>query len=158
MRGGRRAQLLALLAVIAVGAVAGSTYVFFIHTNSGAPALTPLPAWCVRPKGGYLIIADTGGYNNSRYHNVAVGNEIGSWPVINVSRGANVTITVCNTDTTQAHGFQIRYYLDNKTNYVLAGKSMTVSFMATQKGDFAIYCNIFCTVHIFMQSGKLSVT
>ncbi len=149
--------MLAVLAIFGVVAIAAWAYVFYAPAGQ-AVATTHLPPWCVKPSGGYLIVANLDGYNDSRAKNVAAGKGIGSWPIINVNRGANVTITVCNTDSDQAHGFQIRYYLDNKTNYVLPGKSMTVSFIATQKGNFAIYCGIFCTVHVFMQSGKLSVS
>jgi len=146
--------MLVVLVTLVVGAAAASAYLF----NQGAsPAATPVPAWCVKPKGGYLIVASLEGYNDSRDKNVGVGNELGSWPVIDVNRGANVTITVCNTDTQQAHGFQIRYYYDSKIVSVAPGQSLTVSFIADQKGSFAIYCGIFCTVHIFMQSGKLVV-
>lgn len=93
------------------------------------------------------------GYNDSVRHNVPTN----AWPVIDVTKGSNVTIMVCNLDS-QAHGFQIRYYFDSKTESVAPGQTLTVSFIATEKGNFAIYCGIFCTVHVFMQSGKLTVS
>jgi heme/copper-type cytochrome/quinol oxidase subunit 2 len=151
----RKMLFLAVAVVLAVGAAAASTYLLYPHATPAATA--PLPAWCVKPKGGYLIVANLDGYNDSKDHNVGVGNELGSWPVINVNKGANVTITVCNTDT-QDHGFQVRYYYDSKIVGVAPGQSLTISFIADQKGSYAIYCGIFCTVHVYMQSGKLVVS
>ena len=72
---------------------------------------TGLPPGCVKPTGGYLIIASEYGYNDSMDHGVPSH----SWPVINVTLGQNVTILVCNADPTQPHGFQISYYLDSGT-------------------------------------------
>jgi FtsP/CotA-like multicopper oxidase with cupredoxin domain len=143
-------SLLAVLVVLVVGAVAASAYLAYPLANSKP---TSLPAWCVRPKGGYLIVANIDGYNDSTSHGVPNN----AWPVIDVARGSNVTIAVCNTDH-QAHGFQIRYYYDSKIESVAPGQMLTVSFTATQRGSFAIYCDIFCTVHALMVSGKLVVS
>jgi len=142
-------SLLAVLVALMVGVVVASAYVAYPLANSKP---TSLPAWCVRPKGGYLIVANIDGYNESTSHDVPNN----AWPVIDVAKGSNVTIAVCNTDH-QAHGFQIRYYHDSNIETVAPGRMLTVSFMATQKGSFAIYCDIPCTVHAFMVSGKLVV-
>jgi hypothetical protein len=32
------------------------------------------------------------------------------------------------------------------------------SFVATQTGDFTIYCDIPCTIHPYMQTGLLTVS
>jgi FtsP/CotA-like multicopper oxidase with cupredoxin domain len=146
----RRMSLLAILAVLVVGVVAATAYLTYARSNSTP---TSLPAWCVRPQGGYLIVADMEGYNDSMSHDVPNN----AWPVIDVAKGSNVTISICNTDN-QAHGFQIRYYYDSKIESVAPGQMLTVSFIATQKGAFAIYCDIFCTVHALMVSGKLVVS
>jgi len=142
--------LFAVLVVLVVGAAAASAYLAYPLANSKP---TSLPAWCVRPKGGYLIVANIEGYNDSTSQDVPNN----AWPVIDVARGSNVTIAVCNTDR-QAHGFQIRHYYDSKIESVAPGQMLTVSFTATQRGSFAIYCDIFCTVHALMVSGKLVVS
>jgi hypothetical protein len=143
-------SLLAVLVVLVVGVVVAAAYLTYARSNSAA---TALPAWCVRPQGGYLIVANVDGYNDSVSHDVPTN----AWPVIDVAKGSNVTIAVCNTDN-QAHGFQIRYYHDSPIETVAPGQMLTVSFIATQKGSFAIYCDIFCTVHAIMVSGKLVVS
>ncbi|HZW85709.1 MAG TPA: cupredoxin domain-containing protein [Nitrososphaerales archaeon] len=101
----------------------------------------------------FTIIASVKGYNDSIDHGVPQS----LWPVIQVSNGTMVQITVYNQDT-QAHGFQITHYYDSSIETVSPGQKITVTFIANQKGTFKIYCSIFCTIHAFMQSGELVVT
>jgi heme/copper-type cytochrome/quinol oxidase subunit 2 len=122
-------------------------------SSSAYPPYTDLPQGCVKPPGGYLIIANENGFNDSIQH----GAPTVSWPVITVKQGTTVTITVCNSDV-QAHGFQVTHYFDSNIETVSPGEVVHVSFVADKVGDFEIYCSIFCTIHVFMQNGLLAVT
>jgi hypothetical protein len=122
-------------------------------TNSNFPPYTDLPAGCVKPAGGFLIIVNQNGFNDSVQH----GAPSKSWPVIQVQKGATVNLVVCNSDV-QAHGFQITHYFNSNIQTVAPGQVIRVSFVASQSGIFMIYCSIFCSVHIFMQNGELVVT
>lgn len=122
--------------------------------NSGsAPALVNVVrSSCVRPAGFLLIIADLSGFNDS----IAHGAPANPWPVIQVRQGDIVRLLVCNEDPSQAHGFAIQTYFDS--GVVLApGDAFRIQFPATTRGTFVIYCNIFCTVHVFMV-GRLIVS
>jgi heme/copper-type cytochrome/quinol oxidase subunit 2 len=101
----------------------------------------------------FLIVASVDGYNDSVDH----GAPSNPWPVIQVSKGTMVNITVTNTDH-QTHGFQITHYYDSSIFSVAPGQTIHVTFVADQKGTFKIYCSIFCTVHWAMQSGELIVS
>jgi heme/copper-type cytochrome/quinol oxidase subunit 2 len=107
----------------------------------------------VKPSGGFLVIASKDGFNDSIEH----GAPVQSWPVITVKQGSTVNITVCNSDH-QAHGFQVTHYFDSNIETVEPGQVVHVSFLANREGNFTIYCSIFCSIHIYMQSGELSVT
>lgn len=142
---------LALLVVAVVGVSVASAYVLYgraPQSESGG-----LPSYCLKPSGGFLIVASARGYNDSVDHGVPAN----SWPVISVQKGATVTIVVCNTDV-QAHGFQVTHYLDSRIETVSPGRALVFSFIADQTGSFRIYCSIFCTVHWAMQSGLLVVS
>jgi heme/copper-type cytochrome/quinol oxidase subunit 2 len=104
------------------------------------------------PASGFLIVASITGYNDSKTH----GSPTKSWPIITVHKGQNVTIIVCNTDV-QPHGFQITHYFANGQETLVPGQVLRVSFIADQTGSYLIYCDIFCTVHTFMQDGLLNV-
>ena len=121
--------------------------------STSYPAYTDLPAGCVKPADGFLVIADQNGFNDSIQH----GAPANQWPIIKVKQGSTVNITVCNSDV-QAHGFQITHYFDSNIETVSPGKVVRVSFVADRVGDFTIYCSIFCSVHIYMQSGLLAVS
>lgn len=100
-----------------------------------------------------IVMADEGmnvGFNGSAYHS---GQE---WPEMNVSLGQNVIIHVINNDTSQAHGFQITHYFDQGLK-AAPGKCYDVRFVATQLGSFLVFCQIFCTIHLTMQYGRLNV-
>jgi hypothetical protein len=124
-------------------------------SSSGAvgSAGTALPADCVRPAGGFLIVASALGYNESMAH----GAPSQSWPVMAAAAGSNVTITVCNTYQ-QAVGFQVIHYLQDKVESVAPGHALTVTFVADERGTFTIYCGIFCSIHLYLQGGELKVT
>jgi len=140
--------------VILVVAVLGgaATTVLFLASRGGGSTTSTLPAGCVRPSGGFLVIASKDGFNDSIDHGVPAK----SWPMINVTQGQTVNITVCNTDF-QAHGFQVTHYYDSNIVTVVPGQVIHVSFVANQAGEFRIYCNIFCSIHWAMQSGLLTV-
>jgi hypothetical protein len=140
----------ALLVVYVTGLPLGNQ-----GNGSGAsyPAFTNLPAGCVKPANGYLIVANQNGFNDSIQH----GAPTRQWPIINIKEGATVDITVCNSDV-QAHGFQVTHYFDSNIETVSPGEVVHVSFVADRVGNFTIYCSIFCSVHIYMQSGLLAVS
>jgi len=144
-----------LLAAIAVAVVA----VGFVSTAYAFHLLGPSPPNCfVRPSGPAnaavftVVMANEGfnvGFNGSKYHSEP-------WPVMNVSLGQNVVIHVVNNDTSQAHGLSISHYFDSGLT-LSPGECSDVRFVASQPGSFNVFCNIFCTIHIFMQSGRLNV-
>jgi len=122
--------------------------------SSSIPAIR-LPAGCVKPAGGYLIIASAYGYNDSVLEGAGPSK---AWPVITVAQGQKVDITVCNVDSTQSHGFQISKYYDGSIVSIAPSKVINVSFVATDAGTFPIYCAIFCSIHLFMEYGQLRVS
>jgi len=111
-----------------------------------------LPAGCEKPPGGYLIIANEEGFNDS----IAHGAPTITWPVVTVKVGSTVHIEVCNADR-QAHGFQVTHYFDSNIETVSLGQVINVSFVADRPGTFEIYCSIFCSIHIYMQNEELRV-
>jgi len=98
-----------------------------------------------------VVMANKGmnvGFNGSKFQS-------DFWPIMNVTLGRNVTIHIINNDTVQSHGFAIQSYF---TGFALGpGTCRDVTFTANQLGSFTVYCNISCTIHIFMQSGRLNV-
>jgi len=147
-----RLVIIALVATIAIAA--GVTVALFLASGGKNPSsATTFPPGCVKPPGGFLVIASNKGYNDSVDHGVPTN----SWPVIMVQQGTTVNITVCNTDF-QAHGFQVTHYYDSSIVTIVPGQAIHVSFVADEKGDFRIYCDIFCTIHWAMQSGELIVS
>jgi FtsP/CotA-like multicopper oxidase with cupredoxin domain len=98
-----------------------------------------------------VVMANKGmnvGFNGSKFQS-------GPWPIMNVTLGRNVTIHVINNDTVQSHGFAIQSYF---TGFALGpGTCRDVTFTANQLGSFTVYCNISCTIHIFMQNARLNV-
>jgi heme/copper-type cytochrome/quinol oxidase subunit 2 len=139
---GRRKLVAILVAVIVITSV---IVVAYFLTQSRSPP--------VKQPGTFLIIANANGFNDSIKHGVPKN----SWPIITVQKGTNVTITVFNSDV-EAHGFQVAHYLENpKQQTIPPGTSLTVTFVANTTGTFRIYCDIYCAVHSFMQSGELIV-
>ena len=118
------------------------------QSSSSAPsAATVTKSTCERPPGFILIVADLSGYNDSISH----GAPVNPWPVIHVHQGNAVRLLVCNSDPTQPHGFAIGTYMDTGLA-LMPGDAYRITFTATIPGTFVIYCNIFCTVHIFMRA------
>ena len=148
------------IVVVAVVIAAAALTVALYEVSRGRPSTSSvtLPAGCVKPADGFLIIASNTGYNDSIGHGVP-GNASNPvwWPVITVKQGQTVNITVCNTDF-QSHGFEVQHYYDSKLNTIVPGQVLQVSFVASETGEFRIYCDIFCSIHIFMQNGLLNVT
>jgi hypothetical protein len=146
-----RRILLVLLVVVLLGV--GATTALYLASRGASPTGRPLPAGCDKPQGGFLVVASDTGYNDSIGHGAPEKN----WPIIDVKQGQNVTIVVCNIDV-QAHGFQITHYYDQSEVTLTPGQVIKVTFVASQAGSFDIYCEIFCSIHIYMQSGLLNVT
>ena len=147
----RRILLLSSIAILLGAAVLSAAYL--AYARGGTTGTLHLPPGCVKPQGGYLIIAGVSGFNDSVDRGVPAAN----WPVIDVQKGANVTIRVCNADQ-QPHGFQVAHYYDSRTVAVASGQVLTVSFVANDAGTFKIYCSIICSVHWAMVSGRLTVS
>ena len=143
--------VLVILVVVLLGA--GATTTLYLVSRGGSGGSRPLPPGCVKPAGGFLVVASDTGYNDSIGHGTPEKN----WPIITVEQGQNVTIVVCNIDV-QAHGFQITHYDDQNEVTIVPGQVYKVSFVANQAGSFDIYCEIFCSIHVYMQSGLLNVT
>ena len=144
----------AVLVVILLMLVVASP-IFNPTGNSTSSVLSPVTvtkSTCDRQPGFVLIIADLSGFNDSIGH----GAPINPWPIVRVEKGQVVRFLVCNTDETQAHGFAIAYYFDAGIA-IKPGEAYTIVFTATEAGNFAIFCNIFCTIHIFMR-GELIVS
>ena len=149
-RPSRRMLAALIVAVVAVG---------FVSTAYAFHLLGPSPPSCpVRPSSPAdaaiftVVMANEGfnvGFNSSKYHP-------SPWPVMNVSLGQNVVIHVWNNDTSQAHGFTIAHYFDSGLT-LSPGNCFDVRFVANQLGSFNVFCQIFCTIHLFMQNGRLNV-
>jgi hypothetical protein len=142
-----------LVVLIVVLAGVSATATLYLVSRGGGSGSRPLPPGCAEPKGGFLIIASNTGYNDS----IAHGAPTKSWPIVNVHQGQNVTIVVCNTDV-QPHGFQIAHYFVQNEETLVPGQVLKLNFVADQPGSFVIYCDIFCSIHIYMQNGLLNVT
>jgi len=149
----RRAYLVAAtLVIVGAGFFVGaySFHLFGAQTSNcwTRPANAPNTAVFT------VVMANQGanvGFNGSAYHS-------SPWPVMNVTLGQNVIIHVVNNDTVQAHGFQVLHYFDSGVLGGLApGKCYDVEFTANLAGSFAVQCNIGCSIHILMQSGRLNV-
>ena len=145
---------IAVLVVILLMILVGGPFFNLIENSSSgvAPPVTITKSTCNRPPGFILIIADLSGFNDSIGH----GAPLHPWPVVYVEKGQVVRFLVCNLDPTQAHGFAITYYFDSGVP-ILPGEAYGIVFTATKAGTFAIFCNIFCTIHIYMR-GQLIVS
>lgn len=153
-------RVILLLAVV-LAALASAGLVIYTSTSNTASSngtsstMVKLPAGCVKPANGFLIIASNLGYNDSIGHDAGPNSP---WPVIRVQQGQTVNIVVCNIDV-QPHGFQINHYFDSNIETLDPGQVIKLTpFVASQSGTFQIYCSIFCTIHIYMQYGQLVVS
>lgn len=93
----------------------------------------------------FTIIMDSQGYNDSILH----GAPLSPWPIIQIEKNTQVTIIVINNDTIETHGFAINYYFDRGIA-VPPGGRYTFSFTADRAGNFTIYCNVPCSIHVYM--------
>lgn len=141
------------MAAIAAGSVV-SYYLPSLSSPANQPPTTQNTT-CVRSPGDFLIVAGLQGFNDSVDHIQNSPNK--PWPVIKVSRGERVNILVCNLDDYSPHGFAIQHYFDVGVA-LMPHESYHISFLVDQDGTFTMYCNIFCPVHPYMQSGELVVT
>ena len=141
-----------VLLLIASAAILTTGILGSMRPSGNPPTVEVMKSTCDRPPGFILIIADLSGFNNSIGH----GAPAHPWPIVHVQRGDVVRFLVCNRDPTQPHGFAIQFYLDS--GVVLAsGDAYQIVFTATEVGTFEFFCNILCTIHIFMR-GQLIVS
>jgi hypothetical protein len=150
----RRAVVIAIIVVILAAGLVTVSALYVLSGSRTTTSAVQLPPGCVKPAGGFLIIASNTGYNGSVTRDAGPSNP---WPILNATLGSTVHIVVCNTDF-QPHGFQVSHYYDSSLVTIEPGQVLNVSFVADQAGTFRIYCNIFCTIHIFMQNGELRVS
>lgn len=143
-----------IVIIVGVGGFFSAAYAFnlFGHKTN---------CW-VRPTGSTgtaiftVVMADEGnnmGYNGSKFHAIP-------WPLMNVTYNQAVIIHVINNDSV-AHGFSIAHYYDQGIGGqagLAPGQCFDISFTATQRGNFTVFCTIQCPIHAFMLNGKLSVT
>lgn len=137
----RRRALIIISILVSASAVSG-LLILTIGLPSSSCANKPGTAHT------FTIIADLDGFNGSR-------NRPTPWPVMNAQRCDTVAIVFVNADT-QAHGLAVDFY-SIRGVAPHGGETQTLSFTATKPGQFRVFCNIFCTVHIFMQDGLLNV-
>jgi heme/copper-type cytochrome/quinol oxidase subunit 2 len=145
-----------LATIVVIVAVAG----FFVSAYALNLFGSSTNCW-VRPTGPSgtaiftVVMADEGvnvGYNGSKFHAIP-------WPVMNVTYNQSVIVHVINNDTV-AHGFVIAHYFDAGIGGqagLAPGKCFDVSFTASQKGPFTVFCTILCPIHQFMLNGRLNV-
>jgi nitrous oxide reductase len=145
------------IAVIFVGTLILAALVLYYSTQLSFASATETTSisgvGCTSYSNTFTIIASQTGYNDS----VGKGAPSKHWPLMCVHLGEAVKITIVNEDTVEPHGFAITHY-DEAGVTLLPGRSTTITFFADTPGDFKIFCNVICAVHIFMQSGLLIVT
>jgi FtsP/CotA-like multicopper oxidase with cupredoxin domain len=145
---------------LAVAFILGATVIVFAFALLGRGASSqgcPSPQYIVGAS-NFQIVASVDGFNGSALAPYSSnGTQRVPWPVIQVTKGSEVSITVCNVDK-QAHGFQIAHYYDSSIFTVAPGQSIRVTFVADQAGTFRVYCSILCSIHWAMQDGELEVT
>ncbi len=149
-----RRRLFVLIGIVIVAAILLTIPLYELGLGRGTGS-QPLPPGCFKPSGadGFLIVASNLGYNDSELH-----YGTGSWPVLDVTQGSTVNITICNT-ANFAHGFQISNYYQSTVVTIQPGEVLHVpAFVADKSGNFLIYCSIPCPIHIYMQYGELRVT
>ena len=96
----------------------------------------------------FTIILSDQGFNKSK--------TLAPCPILTVARGQIITIRVTNNDV-ETHGFIITDYLASGIR-LHPSQSQEITFTADQPGNFGIYCNIACSIHGFLQKGRLTVT
>jgi heme/copper-type cytochrome/quinol oxidase subunit 2 len=146
-------RLIRIVAVIFVIAIVGVASVI-VFSYAGFL----MPSSSSNSKVVYFTIIESdppdplAGMNGSYYKPLGT-----QWPVIRVSQGDTVIITVINNDSREVHGFAIVHY-DDKGFSTAPGQQHTISFVANEVGSFRMYCNVFCAIHPYMQNGELIVS
>ncbi len=141
-----------ILVAISAAAILLAFYAPLGTPPGGITAVGPSSGPCKAPEGYTLVVADRTGFNGS----VAHGSPKNPWPVIAAHKGDTVRLVICNLDAVEAHGFAIDHYFDGGVT-LRPGQSYSFTFTADREGSFTIFCNVFCTVHIYMR-GTLVVT
>ncbi|MHB2036146.1 MAG: cupredoxin domain-containing protein [Nitrososphaerales archaeon] len=122
----------------------------------------------IATKASFVVVeSDSGafeGMNGSYYHTfpssagyAGYNSTLQNWPVIQVRQNQTVSITITSCAASEPHGFAIGHYF-NAGVTLQAGQSYTFVFEASQKGEFSMYCNTFCSIHPYMQNGLLIVS
>lgn len=155
-----RRIVLVLLVVALIGAAAtASLYVLTLEKGTQSTSgQNTYPPGCTKPAGpdGFLLIASHLGWNDSELEGAGVTPGV-VWPKMTVTEGSTVDITVCNTDV-QTHSFNMATYLDTPINTIAPQQVLHFSFVADQAGTFQVFCEVPCSIHIYMLSGQLIVT
>lgn len=146
------ARYAAIVAAITAGAILLALYVPLATPTPGGSSSGLSNGSCKAPEGYTTIIMDRSGFNGSVVH----GAPKIPWPVITAHRGDTVKLLICNVDRVEAHGFAIDGYFDGGVT-LRPGQTYSVTFTADKAGSFTIFCNVFCTVHIYMK-GMLVIT
>ena len=131
-----------VLSIVAIAALIAAATFLALNPSANGTGTT-------KSQVTFTLIASRTGYNGS----VNMGSP---WPVMTVRQGQTVTIQVKNDDPVEPHGFTVTHYLDSGVT-LRPGETYTLTFLADQKGTFRVYCNIFCTIHVYMQNGELTV-
>lgn len=142
--------IILVIAVIAGGSVAAGYYAGVFHVNNSSSSGKTVHFFIFESTQGPCN--GLGGMNDSVCHGTS-----GQWPIMNVQQGDLVIIHVTNNGSTEPHGFMIDHYMSSGLS-VSPGQSYNVTFTANKVGTFRVYCQIFCSIHPFMQNGELIVS
>jgi heme/copper-type cytochrome/quinol oxidase subunit 2 len=145
----RKLLFSALLTLILAASI--ELVVFYLYSSPGRADSSSINTNCSSsPSVHFTVLITKDGFNSTSL-------SLAPSPIMNVCRGQTVTILVKNNDSTQQpHGFAIDHYL-NSGVAIRPGESYSLTFVAAEKGTFRVYCNIFCTIHPYMQNGELNV-
>jgi len=140
-----------IVIVIITGVTATTAYSLHLFDTTGRSG-RPCPSSQASSfsSANYTIIITNQGFNGSRTYAQPC-------PVLNVRKGQTVTIHLENIDPVETHGFAVTHYLDSGV-LLAPGQKKDVVFTVTQSGTFLIYCNVICSIHLYMQDGRLNVT
>ena len=153
MADGRRRRKAALLLVaVLIVTLVGLFYASMnpVRSSNWTPDSSGIN--CASYGTDFLVIVNRLGFNGS----INKGVPQQRWPILCAHEGETVTINVRNTDTIETHGFAIGFYYEGGVS-IPAGRNVTISFAADRTGAFTLFCDIFCSVHPFMQSGVVVV-
>jgi FtsP/CotA-like multicopper oxidase with cupredoxin domain len=151
----KETHLVITIAIVIVVVVIGSVGILF------SQGILKAPTQSSTGKTVYFTIVESdppsklAGMNGSYYKSPS-GPQ---WPVMNVTLGDTVVITVMNLNSSyEPHGFAIDHYL-NAPGYTMdPGQVRVLTFVANVAGSFRVYCSIECSIHPTMQNGVLYVS